>query len=147
MKGVGTAGRKYEGCRDGRQRDAVASSALQIKGRVRIQYICLVPIHVFPEMKQCCPIFPKQNYNDLSLSSYTHISVRDLYTYFQDRSVYFSAAKYVDRSWDWINRSQTHEFGIWDWDGAIPRKGIHKWDFLCSVKSNHHTTCRRVISS
>ncbi len=69
MKGVGRAGREYEGCRDGRQRYAVASSALQIKGRVRIQYKYLVPIHVFPEMKQCRLIFPKQNYmyTDLSL--------------------------------------------------------------------------------
>jgi hypothetical protein len=41
-----------------------------------IQYKCLVPIYVFPEMKL---FFPKQNYNVLSLSSYTHISVRDLY--------------------------------------------------------------------
>jgi hypothetical protein len=46
---------------------------------VRIQYKCLVPIYVFPEMKL---LFPKQNYsmwNVLSPSSYTHISVRDLY--------------------------------------------------------------------
>jgi hypothetical protein len=43
---------------------------------VRIQYKCLVPIYVFPEMKL---LFPKQNYNLLSPSSYTHISVRDLY--------------------------------------------------------------------
>jgi hypothetical protein len=41
-----------------------------------IQYKCLVPIHVFLEMKL---LFPKQNYNVLCPSSYTHISVRDLY--------------------------------------------------------------------
>ncbi len=46
------------------------------EGPVRIQYKCLVPIYVFPERKL---IFPKQNYIVLSLSSYTHISVRDLY--------------------------------------------------------------------
>jgi hypothetical protein len=46
------------------------------EGPVRIQYKCLVPIYVFPEMKL---LFPKQNYNFLSPSSYTHISVRDLY--------------------------------------------------------------------
>jgi hypothetical protein len=46
------------------------------EGPVRIQYKCLVPIYVCPEMK---PLFPKQNYNVLFLSSYTHISVRDLY--------------------------------------------------------------------
>ncbi len=36
----------------------------------------MVPIYVFLEMKM---LFPKQNYNILSPSSYTHISVRDLY--------------------------------------------------------------------
>jgi hypothetical protein len=43
---------------------------------VRINYKCLVPIYVFPEMKL---LFPKQNYNLLSPSSYTNISVRDLH--------------------------------------------------------------------
>jgi hypothetical protein len=43
---------------------------------VRIQYKCLVPIDVFPEIKL---LLPKQNYNVLSPSSYTHIPVRDLY--------------------------------------------------------------------
>ncbi len=46
------------------------------EGPVRIQYKCLVPIYVFPEMKL---LFPKQNYNVLSPSSYTYISARDLY--------------------------------------------------------------------
>ncbi len=46
------------------------------EGLVKIQYKCLVPIYVFPEMKL---LFPKQNYNALSPSSYIHISVRDLY--------------------------------------------------------------------
>jgi hypothetical protein len=35
---------------------------------VRIQYKCLVPIYGFPEMKL---LFPKQNHNVLSTSSYT----------------------------------------------------------------------------
>jgi hypothetical protein len=35
-------------------------------------------------------LFPKQNYNVLSPSSYTHISVRD----FQDQSVYSAAGTY-----------------------------------------------------
>ncbi len=43
---------------------------------MRIQRKCLVSIYVFPEMKL---LFPKQNYNFLSPSSYTRISVRDLY--------------------------------------------------------------------
>jgi hypothetical protein len=33
----------------------------------------------------------------------------------------------------YINRKQTHECGNWDWVRAIPRKGIHRWDFPCSV--------------
>jgi hypothetical protein len=39
----------------------------------------------------------------------THISLRDMY--FQDWSVYFAAAKYVDRSWEYINGSLTRMNG------------------------------------
>ncbi len=46
------------------------------EGPVRIQYKCLVPIYLLPEMKL---LFSKQNYYVLSPSSNTHISVRDLY--------------------------------------------------------------------
>ncbi len=46
------------------------------EGPVRIQYKWLVTIYVFSEMKL---ILPKQNYNVLSPSSYTNISLRDLY--------------------------------------------------------------------
>ncbi len=96
---------------------------------MKIQYKCLVPIYVFPEMKL---LFPKQNYNVLSPSSYTYISVRNLYT--SRISLYSAAGKYVDQSREYINCSQTHECENWDWGRAIPRKGIHKWNFLCSVK-------------
>jgi hypothetical protein len=70
----------------GFQQDSIASefsiwgpSALQVKGPVRIQYKCLVPIDVFPEMKLCASLFPKQNYNVLSLNFHIHVSVSDLY--------------------------------------------------------------------
>ncbi len=46
------------------------------EGPVRTQYKCLVPVHVFPEKKL---LFPKQKYNVLSPSSYTHKSVIGLY--------------------------------------------------------------------
>ncbi len=39
----------------------------------------------------------------------------------------------VDRSWEYLNRSQTHECDNWDWGRAIPRIGIYKWDFRCSA--------------
>jgi hypothetical protein len=72
-------------------------------------------------------LFPKQNYNDLSPSSYTHISVRNLY-------VSRIGLKYVDQSWKYKICSQAHECGNWDWGRAIPGKGKHKWDYLCSVE-------------
>ncbi len=37
----------------------------------------------------------------------------------------FCWRKYVDRSWDYTNRSQTHECWNWGWGRAIPRKGIY----------------------
>jgi hypothetical protein len=79
------------------------------EGPVRTQYKCLVPIFLFPEMKL---LFPKYNYNVLSPSSYTHIYER--FIYFQDRSTYSAAGKYVDQFWEYINGSQTHECGNWD---------------------------------
>ncbi len=57
----------------------------------------------------------------------------DRFIYFQDRSDYFAAAKYGDRSWEYTNCSQKHECGNWDRGRAIPGKGIHKWDFHCSA--------------
>jgi hypothetical protein len=51
-------------------------ATLQMKGRWEILYKCQVSICVLPEMKL---LFPKQNYNVLFPSSYTHISVRILY--------------------------------------------------------------------
>ncbi len=45
----------------------------------------------------------------------------------------FCWRKYVDRSWEYINRSQTHECGNWGWGRAIPRKGIYKRNCRCSV--------------
>jgi hypothetical protein len=69
-----------------------------------------------------------------SLSVPTLTYLRESYCiYFQDQSVYFAAAAAVYRPREKINRSQTHECGNWDWGHAIPRKGIHKWYFRCSV--------------
>jgi hypothetical protein len=78
------------------------------EGPVRIQYKCLVPIYLFPEMKL---LFQKQN---IMFPVPTLIYLREIYIYFQDRSAYSAAGKYVDRSWEFINPSQTHECGNWD---------------------------------
>jgi hypothetical protein len=103
------------------------------EGLVIIQYKCLVPIYVFPEMKL---LFPKQNYNVLSPSSYTHISVRNLHISWIGMPILLQGNMWsVDPSLEYINRSQTHECGNWDRGREIPRKGIHKWDFPCSVSN------------
>ncbi len=56
-----------------------------------------------------------------------------IFIYSHDRSAYSAAGKYVDRSWEHINRSQKHECGNLDWGRAISFMGIHKWDFRSSV--------------
>ncbi len=43
----------------------------------------------------------------------------------------FCWRKYVDRSWEYINRSQTHKCGNWVWGRAIPRKGIYQRKHEC----------------
>ncbi len=68
-------------------------------------------------------LFPKQNYNVLS-PNFTLIYLWEI-IYFQDWSVYFAAAKYVDRSWEYV----IYKSGKWDFGRATSRKGIHKWDF------------------
>ncbi len=44
-------------------------------------------------------------------SQFPHSCVCERFTYSHDRSAYSAAGKYVDRSWEYINRSQTHECG------------------------------------
>ncbi len=49
----------------------------------------------------------------------------------------FYYRKYGDRSWEYINRSYTHECGNWGWGRTIPWKGIHTWVFHGSVGHSH----------
>ncbi len=81
-----------------------------------------------------------------SVSQFLHSYIWERFIHFQDRSAYSAAGKYVDRSWEYTNRSQTHECGNQDWSRAIPRKGIHKWDFHCSVHY-HRPIIVRVYTS
>ncbi len=54
-----------------------------------------------------------------------------IYTvYSHDRSAYSVEGKYVDRSWEYINRSQTHECGNWDWGRAFPAKEYRNGIFV-----------------
>jgi hypothetical protein len=53
------------------------------EGPVKIQYKCLVPIYVFPEMKHgAASLFPNRIIMfSLPIPTYTHIYVRNLYIY------------------------------------------------------------------
>ena len=66
------------------------------EGPVRIQYKCLVPIYVFPEMKLRSLLISKTELYCLPQLLHSYICER--FIYFQNRSVYFAAAKYVDQS-------------------------------------------------
>ncbi len=50
------------------------------------------------------------------------------------------------RSWEYIIRSQTHKCENWDWGQAIPRKGILKWDFRCSVGGIKYADFKKIKS-
>jgi hypothetical protein len=66
-------------------------------------------------------------------SQFPHSCVCAQLIYCHDLSAYSAAGKYVDLSWEYRNRSQTHECGNWDSALAIPFLRIRKWDFRCSV--------------
>ncbi len=99
------------------------------EGLVRIRYKCLVPIYVFPEGKLCSLVTSKTEFW-CSVSQFLHTYICERFIYFQDRSVFFAPAKYVDWSWEYINRSQTHKFRNWDWGRTISFQEIHKLNFL-----------------
>jgi hypothetical protein len=83
-------------------------------------------------MKLCSLLISKTELK-FSVSHFLHTYICERFIYFQDLSVYFAAAKYVHAPILGINRSQTHECGNRGWGRASPKKGIHKWDFHCSV--------------
>ncbi len=63
----------------------------QMKG-VRIQYKCLVPIYLFPEMKLRCLIISKTELK-CSLSQFPHSCICERFIYSQDWSASFATAK------------------------------------------------------
>ncbi len=83
-------------------------------------------------------IFPEKEWRGHSPNFHIHVSVSDL----SIPTIYLpiplqEICGVVDPSWEYINRSQTYECGNWDWGRAIPRKGIHKRNFRCSVEDPH----------
>ncbi len=83
-------------------------------------------------------LFPKQKYKVLSPYSYTHIPVIVLYISRIRLSILLQPNI---RSWEYINRSQTHECRSADWGRAVSFLGTHKLNFrysapLCSSTIN-----------
>jgi hypothetical protein len=60
-------------------------------------------------------IFPEKEYRGLSPNFHIHASVSDLYIPTIGLPIVLEEIQYVyvDRSWDYINLSQTHECGNW----------------------------------
>jgi hypothetical protein len=59
-------------------------------------------------------IFPEKEYRGLSPNFHIHTSVSELHIPTIGLPILLEEIQYVDRSWDYINRSQTHECGNWD---------------------------------
>jgi hypothetical protein len=53
-------------------------------------------------------LFPKQNHNNVS--QFLHSYICERFIYFKDR--FFCCSQICDHSWEYINRSQTHECRI-----------------------------------
>ncbi len=78
-------------------------------------------------------IFPAKEYWAISQNFHIHGSGLWANYIFPRWVCLFCWRKYVDWSWEYINRSQTHECGNWGWGRAIPRKGIYERNCRCSV--------------
>jgi hypothetical protein len=65
------------------------------------------------------PIFSEKEFLGRGPNFHIHVYVSDLHIYSHDRWAYSAAGKYVDRSWEYIHHSQTHECGTWNWGRAI----------------------------
>ncbi len=53
--------------------------------------------------------------------------------YSQNWSAYLAAAKYADRSWEYINRSQIHECGNWEtehYNSVLEITQFHFWEYI-----------------
>jgi hypothetical protein len=96
---------------------ATLGCALQNEGSVKIQFKCLVPIYVFPEMKLRGLLISKTELQYNVLSPNFRLSVSDLYIPRTGQPILLQSKR--DRSWEYINRSQIHEYRNWERGRAI----------------------------
>jgi hypothetical protein len=83
-------------------------------------------------MKQ---LFPRQNYNVLSPSSYTHISVRVLYISRIGLPILLQGNMWTDPGNYKSLRHMNVEIGI-EVAQCLEKEYIKQWDFPCSVKES-----------
>jgi hypothetical protein len=85
------------------------------------------PIYVFPE-KELRGLSPNFHIQFMGV-------VSDLYIPRISPHIFLQQNGQVDRSWEYINRSQTHECGNFDWGRAIPFLWILVW--ILDIASLH----------
>jgi hypothetical protein len=98
-----------------------------MKGRWESNKNVWFPFMYYQKWNCEASLFPRQNYNVLSPKPYTHIPVRDYI--FPGLFCLFCCSQICGP----IPGIHDIWCGNWDCGRAIPRKGIHKWDFRCSV--------------
>ncbi len=84
------------------------------------------PHHALQRNFDLC--FPRKGTARPQSHFHIHVSVSD-FLYSNDRSSYFPAAEYVDRPWEYINRTQKHENRNWDCGRAVPFLEIYVSNF------------------
>ncbi len=60
-------------------------------------------------------------------SQFPHSCVCERIIYSHDGPALLEEIQYVDRSWEYINRAQTHECGNWGWGRLFPEKEYINW--------------------
>ncbi len=99
----------------------------------RVSSSCLTPHCKEHNTEKSKQIFQeKELRGHQSQCPHSCVSVSDLHIPTMDLP-HSAAGRPVGRSWEYMNHSQTHECGNWDWGRTISRKGLYKWVFRCSA--------------
>ncbi len=94
-------------------------------------------IQYIPQKRNCAASVP--------CSFHIHVSMSK-FIYSHDRSADSAAGKYVDWSWEYINRSQKHECRMWDWGRAFSFLGMFVSNFRYTVSLQCVQNCERIES-
>ncbi len=91
-----------------------------------VYWCCAMQLHPLqrPNTENWKQKFPEKELRGLSPNFHIHVSVCLWLSV-----CLFCYREICGRSWEYMNRSQTHECGNRDWGRAILFLGIHKWEF------------------